>query len=394
MISVAEAKKLINSHSFELPSEKTSLSRAAGRIIAADVYATVDIPNFPQSSMDGYALSYQDYVDKKDIYILGEMAAGSSRSDSLQQGTAIRIFTGAAVPGGADTVVMQEKTTVENGKLKIHDADLKQGDHVRLKGSEVKEGTLALIKGHRINPASIGFLAGFGITELDMYRDPIVKIIVTGDELQKPGESLSYGQVYESNSFALTAALQQSGLHDIQVFHVGDNLEALKNILHTCLGSADIVLLTGGVSVGDYDFTLKAAELCGIETVFHKIRQRPGKPIYFGSKDHVLVFGLPGNPASVLTCYYEYVANALEKMSHRHTALKTTWLPLTSTYKKSPGLTHFLKGHHDGKTVSILNAQESYRLHSFARANCLIQIDEELSEVQDGEVVEVHCLPV
>lgn len=393
MISVAEAKSLINSYSFQLPSEKTTLSLATGRILASDVYAAVDIPNFPQSSMDGYAICYQDYLDKKNIYISGEMAAGSGRIADHRHGTAIRIYTGAAVPKGADTVVMQEKISIKNGFLKIHDDQIKKGDHVRPKGSEVRENTLALVKGHRINPASIGFLAGFGISELDLYRDPIVKIIVTGDELQKPGELLAYGQVYESNSFALTAALQASGLHDIEVFQVGDNLEALSDVLKNCLFSADMILLTGGVSVGDYDFTLKAAEGCGIQTVFHKIRQRPGKPIFFGSKDHVLVFGLPGNPASVLTCYYEYVTNALEKMSHRHTSLKTTWLPLTSTYKKSPGLTHFLKGLHDSKTVSILNAQESYRLHSFARANCLIQIDEDLSEVQEGEVVEVHCLP-
>ena len=393
MISVAEAKQFISDHSFELGAEKAPLSQACGRVLAKDVYAAVDIPNYPQSSMDGYALNYEGWKKTGDLAISGEMAAGSNVETVLKPGSAVRIFTGAAVPDGADTVVIQEKSSVNDGILKILDEQLKEGDNVRLKGSEVASGSLALAKGQRVSPPAIGFLAGFGITELDLYRDPLVSIIVTGNELQEPGKPLRYGQVYESNSFALSAALKQAGIEGVQVFQSGDELEELTGTLSRCLLSSDMVLLTGGVSVGDYDFTLKAAANCGIDTVFHKIKQKPGKPIFFGTKDKQLVFGLPGNPASVLTCFYEYVCIALEKMNHRPATLKKSWLPLSGAYKKPAGLTHFLKGFHDGKTVTVLDAQESYRLHSFARANCLIQIDEATTACREGELVEVHHLP-
>jgi molybdopterin molybdotransferase len=311
----------------------------------------------------------------------------------LKPGSAVRIFTGAAVPDGADTVVVQEKSLVKDGFLKILDEQLKEGDNVRLKGSEISSGSLALAKGHRISPPAIGFLAGFGITELNLYRDPVVSIIVTGNELQEPGKPLRYGQVYESNSFALRAALKEAGIERVEVCQSGDELEELTGALAGCLEWSDIVLLTGGVSVGDYDFTLKAAANCSVETIFHKIRQKPGKPIFFGKKDRQLIFGLPGNPASVLTCFYEYVCIALEKMTLRRATLKTRLLPISDTYKKPAGLTHFLKGLHDGHSVTVLDAQESYRLHSFARANCLIQVNEETTVCLQGELIEVHLLP-
>jgi molybdopterin molybdotransferase len=262
-----------------------------------------------------------------------------------------------------------------------------------VKGSEVRSGSLALSKGQRVSPASVGFLAGFGITTVDLFRNPRVKIIVTGNELQAPGKPLGFGQVYESNSYALCSALQQMGIEDIEVFHSGDQLEELSNILAVCLDTAEMVLLTGGVSVGDYDFTLKAAENCGIDAVFHKIRQRPGKPIFFGTKGEKLVFGLPGNPASVLTCFYEYVTIALEKMNHCPAELKKIWLPLSAPFNKAAGLTHFLKGFYEEDKVTVLDAQESYRMHSFARANCLVRINEEKTSCLQGELMEVHILP-
>jgi len=393
MISVAEAKKLISENASELPSIKTTLENACGRVLSADIYAAVDIPNFPQSSMDGYAINYADWKKNGGMSISGEMAAGSNVETVLKPGSAVRIFTGAAVPDGADTVVMQEKTIVRDGILTITDNELKQGENVRLKGSEVSSGSLALQKGQMVSPPAIGFLAGFGITELGVYRDPVVSIIVTGNELQEPGKLLRYGQVYESNSFALAAALKVAGIEGVEVYQSGDEIDELARVLSGCLETSDMVLLTGGVSVGDYDFTLTAAANCGIKTVFHKIKQKPGKPIFFGTKGKQIVFGLPGNPASVLTCFYEYVTIALEKMNHRQATMQTVMLPLAAAYKKPAGLTHFLKGFQDGYAVTVLDAQESYRLHSFARANCLVVVGEETTSCQQGERVEVHILP-
>jgi len=394
MINVAEAKKLILEHATVLPPVKLALPGAAAMVLAEDVYATINIPAFAQSSMDGYAFSFPDWQTNKPLKIKGMMAAGSNETAALSPGNAVRIFTGAAVPAGADTVVMQEKTKIENDYLVIEDENILQGLNVRAKGSEIKAGDLALAKDVLLMPAAIGFLAGIGITKVLVYPHPSVSIIVTGNELQAPGHPLQPGQVYESNSFSLQAALKQLHIDQVKVYKAADTLETVKQVLNEALQQSDIVFLTGGVSVGDYDFVAAAAAQNGIEKVFHKIKQRPGKPFYFGKKENKLVFGLPGNPASVLTCFYEYVEPALKKISKQKTGLQVIQAPLAEPFKKAAGLTHFLKGFYDGKKVSALHAQESYRLSSFANANCLIKIDEEVTACEKGEIVEIHLLPV
>lgn len=402
MISVAAAKKMIAEHCVPLQPVKLPLLKAAGLILAKDVYASIDIPAYPQSSMDGYAFSFADLKGEQPLKVKGEMAAGSNETTSLNPGNAIRVFTGAAVPAGADTVVMQEKTKIENGNLLIADENITQGLNVRAKGSEIKAGELAAAKDTLLMPGTIGFLAGIGITDAVVYPLPSISIIVTGNELQIPGQPLQYGQVYESNSFTLQAALKQMQIDNVKVYNAEDKLETVIQLLGEALQQTDIVLLTGGVSVGDYDFVAEAATQNGVEKIFHKIKQRPGKPFYFGKKNRLddtvgqenkLVFGLPGNPASVLTCFYEYVEPALKQLSRQKPGLQVMQAPLAEPVKKAAGLTHFLKGFYDGKTVTALNAQESYRLSSFAKANCLMQIDEEITACRKGEMIEIHLLP-
>ena len=392
MISVKEAKAIIRNNVQPLAPVMIPIAQAGGCTLAEDVYAATDIPAFNQSSMDGYAFRFSDWSAGSELIIAGEIPAGTAPTASLPAKRAMRIFTGAAVPQGADTVVMQEKVVVANNTLQLQDEQLKPGNNVRAKGSEIKTGSQALTKNSFLSPAAIGFLAGIGLNELPVYPIPSVCIIVTGKELQQPGESLQYGQVYESNSFALRTALRQLQINDITVVWADDDLIILKNILEQALQQHDVVLLTGGVSVGDYDFVLEAAGLCGVTRLFHKIKQRPGKPLFFGKKDNKVVFGLPGNPSSVLTCFYEYVLPALDQMTIQHNSLKVVHVPLAKDYKKLPGLAHFLKGYYDGSKAEPLNAQESYRLHSFARANCLICLEEEREDYKEGEVVEVHLL--
>jgi len=393
MISVKEAKKIISENVSSLESVTLPLQESAGLILAEDVYALIDIPAFPQSSMDGYAFSFEGWKKHKRLKIAGEVAAGSSETFTLNPTNTVRIFTGAAVPTGADTVIMQEKVQIENGELKIEDETIQQGNSVRLKGSEIKGGELALGKESILSPAAMGFLAGIGITEVKVYPNPSITIIITGNELQKPGEQLQHGQVYESNSFALKAVLQQLHINDIKILYATDKPEVVTGALKKALEQTDVVLLTGGISVGDYDFVLQAATDCGVQKLFHKIKQRPGKPLYFGKKGSKLVFGLPGNPSSVLTCFYQYVVPALEKLSKRKIGLQTLHVPLERSFKKVAGLTHFLKGFYNGKTAGPLDAQESFRLSSFAKANCLIQVDEDTTALKEGELVDVYLLP-
>lgn len=393
MINVAEAKDLILKNTIVLSPVKRSLSEAAGMVLAENIYSSINIPAYAQSSMDGYAVKFSDWKEGGSLMIKGEMAAGSGKTFSLVPGTAARIFTGAPVPEGADTVVMQEKTKVENGQLLILDKDLQQGINVRPKGSEINDGDLAVAKDSLLMPAAIGFLAGIGITEVLVCPNPSISIIVTGNELIQPGQPLQKGQVYESNSYSLQAALKQLHIQNGKVFRVEDDLEKVKQVLKEALQQSDIVFLTGGVSVGEYDFVAAAAEENGIEKIFHKIKQRPGKPLFFGKKENKMIFGLPGNPASVLTCFYEYVEPALQKIMKKHSGLQILKAALSVPFKKATGLTHFLKGSYDGTTVTPLHAQESYRLSSFANANCLIKIEEDVTNCDKGELVEIHLLP-
>ena len=393
MISVSDAKKIISENVSTLSPVILPLQDAAGLILAKDVYALTDIPAFPQSSMDGYAFSFEGWKKNTKLKIIGEVAAGSNETFTLAPENTVRIFTGAAVPAGADTVIMQEKVKTQNGELLIDDETLQSGNSVRPKGSEIKAGSLALEKGNILSPAAIGFLAGIGITEVKIYPNPSISIIITGNELQQPGKTLQHGQVYESNSFALKAVLQQLHINNVEVYYATDKPEVVTNTLKKALQQSDVVLLTGGISVGDYDFVLQATTECGVEKLFHKVKQRPGKPLYFGKKENKLVFGLPGNPSSVLTCFYQYVLYALEKLTKRKISLQTIEAPLVRSFQKGTGLTHFLKGKYDGKTATILDAQESYRLSSFAKANCFIQINEEMTSCKEGELVTVYLLP-
>jgi molybdopterin molybdotransferase len=393
MISVIEAKDIIQKNVDPLSPTNLSIQQAAGLVLAEDVYATMDIPAFPQSSMDGYAISFEGWKKYKQLKIVGEVAAGSNQQFILSPKNAVRIFTGAAVPSGADTVIMQEKTTIENGELKIEDHTLQQGTAVRPKGSEIKAGELALEKETVLSPAAIGFLAGIGSTEVKVYPNPSITIIITGNELQEPGKPLQYGQVYESNSFALKAVLKQLQIDNVSILYATDKPGITISTLKKALEQSDVVLLTGGISVGDYDFVLQASNECGVEKLFHKVKQRPGKPLYFGKKENKLVFGLPGNPSSVLTCFYQYVIPALEKLTKRKISLQPIKILLGKYFQKNTGLTHFLKGYYDGKTATPLDAQESYRLSSFAKANCLIEITEETTSLNEGELVDVYLLP-
>jgi molybdopterin molybdotransferase len=394
MISVIEAKDIVRNSTRRLPIFSQGLDQAMNHVLADDVHAPSDIPGFDQSSVDGYAFRIEDWINHKTLVVGTELPAGHNQVRVLGHREANRIFTGAALPMGADTVIMQEKAIVENGELNLLDPGIQKGNAVRQKGSEIAAGELALPKDSLLSPAAIGFLAGMGLKEVPVFARPRVSIIVTGAELLEPGQSPIFGQVFESNSYILRAALGQLHIDVIQSIRVADEIGSLQSALEDALAKSDMVLTTGGASVGDYDFLAKAASGCGIIPLFHFVRQRPGKPLYLGKRENRMVFGLPGNPGSVLTCFYEYVIPALEEMTGQKKIIGTRWLPLAKPWQKNAGLTHFLKARYDDGQVTPLDAQDSYRLHSFARANCLVCLEEEASSYSKGDLVEVHILPV
>jgi molybdopterin molybdotransferase len=392
MISVQQAKDIVQSVSLPVRIEQLPLLKALGKILAENIIAITDIPAFSQSSMDGYALQFNGGTEP--LLITGKIQAGNRETQKLEAGQAMRIFTGAPLPDGADTVIIQEKSAVENGYLIMKDDQLTKGQFVRPKGAEVKKGELAMAAGTYLSPAALGFLAGIGFAEVPVYAAPSVTIILTGDEIQAPGELLSFGQVYDANSFQLTAALQKAGIHSIQIKHATDTPESVRNAISDALEESELILITGGVSVGDYDLVIPAAKECGIETLFHKIKQKPGKPLFFGKKNEKIIFGLPGNPSSALTCFYEYVLPLIDTWLALPYSVKAIKVKTEQAYKKSAGLTHFVKAFYAEGKVSILHAQESFRLHSFAQSNCLLVLPEESTGCEPGDIVNIHLLPV
>ncbi|WP_339611448.1 gephyrin-like molybdotransferase Glp [uncultured Planktosalinus sp.] len=387
MITVSEAKNHIIKHGKQPRVEEKSLSDALGFVLAETLLAKIDTPPFDNSAMDGYAFSFSNWDKKSALTVIGEVQAGSENSLKTAANEAIRIFTGAPAPKDVDTVIMQEKVERKGDKITLLDENLKQGSNIRPKGSQTKKGAVALQKNQELTPAGISYLAGMGYSKVTVYSKPKVSVIITGKELIKAGETLETGKIYESNGIGLTAALRQVGIEPVSVTQVDDVLKLIENAIKSQL-SSDIIILTGGVSVGNYDLVPAALEKCGVEKIFHKVKQKPGKPLYFGKTSNALIFALPGNPAAVMTCFYEYVVEAIDSFTQkRH--LKSLTLPLENDFTKKTGLTYFLKGKTTENGVKILNSQLSYMLNSFAIADCLIRLDEDKTEYKKGDLVTV-----
>lgn len=390
MIGVHEAKKIILDHCTASTIEELPLDKAGCHILAAPVYSTIDSPPFDQSAMDGYAFSFDQWDKRSALFVAGEVQAGNYVTIPLKPNQAIRIFTGAPLPAGTDTVVMQEKVSVAGTSIIIKDDRVQKGINMRIRGSQTKKNEMALPGNHFLSPASVSFLASLGIDTVKIYSAPVISIIVTGSELIEPGHEIKEGKIYESNSFGLAAALAMMNITPASVEVVGDDENKIVTAIRGQLQS-DIILLTGGVSVGDYDFVASALNKCGVKNIFHKVRQKPGKPLYFGKHDHTLIFGLPGNPASVLTCFYEYVSDAISSFTKKEYGKKIK-LPLANGYTKKQGLTYFLKGKISSNDVLILNNQESYMMNSFAEADCIIELEEDKENFKKGDVVTVRVI--
>jgi molybdopterin molybdotransferase len=326
--------------------------------------------------MDGYALCglYQEYQ------LVGEVAAGDSKDISLKDGEAVRIFTGAKVPQNTTAVMMQEKTSVKERTLFLDEMP-KAGQNIREKGGQLKEGKAVFEKGHVLSPPSLALMGSLGWSELDVFSKPRVNIITTGNELVKPGNPKTEGQIYESNSYAIAGALQQFGFQHHQKIQLQDDFEATKAGIKTALESCDVLIVSGGISVGDYDFVKQSLEENGVNELFYKVFQKPGKPLYFGRKQNQFVFALPGNPASSLTCFYVYVLPLLQKLSgYSKTGLPTYQFPIKHAFENRFGRPSFLKAQvHDGK-VEVLDGQGSSMIQSMAQGNAL-------AFVEDGEVL-------
>lgn len=394
MITVEEAKQILIENVSQLTGTiSIETNNALGFTLAEDIYSSLDLPPFDQSNVDGYAVKSSN-KENNSWKVISEIKAGDHATLELNESEAVRIFTGAMVPENASCVIMQEKITRNENQIICEETALKYGEHIRKKGSQIKEGELAIKKHTIINPSVIGFISTLGLKEIQVYRKPKIKLIITGNELQQPGIVLTPGKVYESNSSSLKAALVTMGLQIETILFVKDEKETLAKAVNSALKNTDLLLISGGISVGDYDYVNEVLKENNTTTLFYKIAQKPGKPLFFGKKNHTFIFGLPGNPASALTCFYEYVYPCLRKLQGRnHLFLTTLYLPAEQDITKKKGLANFLKAHVSSSGVLSLEGQESFKMRSFTDANAFIYLPLEKENSITGDMVEVHLLP-
>lgn len=383
MLELEEAQRRILAAVRPLPAESVALNAAAGRILAEDVVAPIDLPAFDNSAMDGYAVQAADVssasADSPSVLkIIGRVPAGQVFPASVQPGTCIRIFTGSPLPAGADAVVMQEDSRLDpskEGEVQILDR-IGPWENIRFRGEDVKQGTTLVSAGERLTPAQIGLLAAVGLTEVQAGRQPTVGLLATGTELTEPGRPLDPGKIYESNRLALFPLLTKSGARAQILPLVSDTLADTTSALASGLAECDAIVTTGGVSVGDLDFVRPAFEDLGGKLEFWKVALKPGKPFVFGNMGSKYFFGLPGNPVSALVTFLLLVRPALLRWQRANqvTPSSTPGI-LKEPLSNDADRRHFMRVFADGQGyVRSSGSQASHLLGSLAMANGLVDV--------------------
>ncbi|WP_298553263.1 molybdopterin molybdotransferase MoeA [uncultured Algibacter sp.] len=391
MITISEAISILKNNGKPLLKKTTKkVEKAGGYILFKDILSPINMPPFRQSAMDGYALNIHDNLSYK---LKGEVKAGDGHQPILKKGEAIRIFTGAPVPDSANAVMMQEKVTVNENTITISH-QIKLELNIRPLGEQVKTGEIALKKGTKLTPAAIGYLISLGITEVSVFKKPNIAIVTTGNELIEPGQDLPYGKIYESNSKMLLSALYNLRYYDVTLYKVEDDYNKTVETLNTAINDNDLVMITGGISVGDYDFVGKALRELQVSELFYKVKQKPGKPLFYGKKDTTQIFALPGNPAAALSCFYVYVYIVLQQLMNRENLeLPRVMAKSISNFEKKGDRPQFLKGIYEDGQVEILDGQNSSMLQTFALSNALVFAPENVTKIEKGDSIEVIQLP-
>jgi len=389
MISVEEAITKVKSHLYSAQPILISVRDGLDFVLAEDIFSKIDMPPFPQSAMDGYAVNLYE----GSAYTLkGEVKAGDSQSFDLKKGEGIRIFTGAAVPETANAVIMQEKTKVEGAVLSIEEIPKNQ-QNIRPQGEQIRKGELVISKGTVLSPSALSFLVSLGVSNIKVYSKPQIAIVVTGSELVEVGQPLTHGKIYESNSILLANTLKKEGFSNYEIYRVADDFESTKSLLDELTLKNDFVLVSGGISVGDYDFVGKSLKEINTQEIFYKIKQKPGKPLFFGKRKECYVFALPGNPASALTCFYMYALPMLRYFSGNETPfLSRVTKKISHNYTVKGIRAQFLKAVVSGHDVSILSQQSSAMIAGFMEANAYVFVPEFSTEIKEGERCEVILL--
>lgn len=396
-LTVAEALQRIGEAIRPFEGSETIVLRASlGRVLAGDIRSTMNVPAHTNSAMDGYAVSSSDLPmsGTRELRVVGTAWAGTPFSGTVNPGECARIMTGAILPVGTDTIVMQEQAERDGDVIRIG-ARHKPGQHVRQAGEDLAVGEVALPAGVRIGPAQLGLLASLGIEEITVFQLPRVAIFTTGDELRSLGESLGLGEIYDSNRYTLYGMLARLGIEPMDLGIVRDRRDDVEAAFLRAAAMADVVITSGGVSVGEADFVKETLEKLG-KVNFWKIAMKPGRPLAFGKIKNTWFFGLPGNPVSVMATFYQLVQPALRRlMGLSKTSDILFKVPCASRLKKAPGRVEFQRGilERDAAGQLIVRStgeQGSGILRSMSEANCFIVLPMEAGNVEAGTWVDVQ----
>lgn len=376
--------------------EIVTLHESLGRVIAQDILSPANVPNYDNSAMDGYAFNAQD-LNTTSLKVIGTAFAGKAFNGAVASGECVRIMTGAAMPQGTDTVAVQEKVLRDGDSIQFTETP-KPRANVRYAGEDLQLGQSVLQTGHLMQPADLGLLASLGIAEVQVYRKLKVAFFSTGDELVAIGKSLASGQVYDSNRYTLYGMLTRLGVEIIDLGAIADNPLQLEETLLNAAAQADVIITSGGVSVGEADYMKELLSKHG-QVMFWKIAMKPGRPLAYGKVGHAHYFGLPGNPVAVMVTFYQFVRDALlSLMGQTETKpLPTFMVECTTPIKKLSGRTEFQRGilYTDAAgtwKVKPTGAQGSAILSSMSLANCFIVLDEKIGNLDAGAMVQVQVL--
>lgn len=403
MKSIGEAQAALSAFFKPIGVERLPLLAAVGRVLAQDVAARVDLPPFDNSAMDGYALRSSDTTAASEsapatLALIEEIPAGHAPQRAVGPGQAARIFTGSMMPPGADAVIIQENTQRASGETVAILKPGRPGDNIRRAGEDMRQGEPLLAPGRKLSAADIGVLVSIGLGQVRVHRIPRVAILSTGDELVEPGLPLGPGQIRNSNAYVLDSMCRQLGVDARRLPIVGDDAVKIRLAIEDGLDSANLLISTGGVSVGDHDLIKDVWARMGIQMSFWKIRQKPGKPLAFGLSGTTPVIGLPGNPVSASVCFHHYVRPLLLKMMGA-TELDpmTAQATLTTDIPSGVGRVDFARvilspGPDGGWTAALTGTQSSGAMRSMSLAHGLVAVEEEQERYRAGDRVRVELL--
>ncbi len=398
VLSVAEARNKILENIQPITGiEKLALRSCLQRFLAEDIFSPIAVPSHANSAMDGYAIAAADLPtqEARRYEVIDTCFAGAPSDKVCKPGQVIRIMTGGLIPHGTDTVIMQEQVKLNDDGSVLIKPGHKAGQNVRQAGEDIPLNSKVLGKGHQVNMADLGILASLGIGELQVYRRPRVAFFSTGDELRSIGEPLAEGEIYDSNRYTLYAMLKQLDVEILDMGVVEDKPDAMKTAFLEAAKMADIVITSGGVSVGEADYIKPTLEALG-DIDFWKIRMKPGRPLTFGKLHEARFFGLPGNPVAVMVTFLQFVQPAIYRLASGKSkaSIKLKAKSQSKLYKR-PGRYEFQRGifqqdENGDLVVKRTGMQGSGILTSMSIANCFILLDEKCAGIEKGDMVEIQ----